>query len=142
MDLVQHFSNARNTVSYSAGAVIFRAGQRGTLMFVMLKGLASVMVGDETVEMAIPGTVLGEMALLGDGRRSATVIARRDCVLVPITREQFDVLTKETPAFARYVMKVMAERLRRMNERSAQGEGWWGALSIGRSTALAAGRAL
>jgi len=140
MDLVQHFSNARNTVSCRAGQVIFHAGERGSVMYVLLKGLASVIVDDETVEMAAPGAVLGEMALLGNGRRSATVIARRDCVLVPIPREQFDILIKETPLFARHVMKVMADRLRRMNERSAQSEARWGAQAAGRSMAYA-GRA-
>jgi CRP/FNR family cyclic AMP-dependent transcriptional regulator len=117
MDLVRHFSSARNTVGIRAGRILFRAGDPGTVMYVLLEGSAAVVIGDEVVEIAGPGAVLGEMALLDEGARSASVLARRDCTLVPIPREQFDLLIAETPAFARHVMRSMAERLRRMNEK-------------------------
>ena len=117
MDLVRHFRSARNTVTIRAGRIIFRSGDPGTVMYVLLEGSAAVLVGDDVVEIAGPGAVLGEMALLDEGPRSASVLARRDCTLVPIPREQFDLLIAETPAFARQVMQSMAERLRRMNEK-------------------------
>lgn len=117
MDLVQHFRNARNSIVVSAGRSIFRAGEPGTVMYVLLEGSASVILGNEVVEIAAPGAILGEMALLDDAVRSATVLARSDCRLVPIPRAQFDLLVSEAPAFARRVMKTMADRLRRMNER-------------------------
>ena len=119
MDLVRHFRSARNTVSVPAGRILFKSGDPGTVMYVLLEGSAAVLVGDDVVEIAGPGAVLGEMALLDEGPRSASVLARRDCTLVPIPREQFDLLIAETPAFARQVMKSMADRLRRMNERQA-----------------------
>jgi len=117
MDLATHFRNARNAVSVSAGRLIFRSGDPGSVMYVLLEGSAAVLVGDEVVELAGPGAILGEMALLDEGKRSASVLARRDCRLVPVPREQFDLLIAETPAFARHVMRTMGERLRRMNER-------------------------
>lgn len=119
MDLVRHFRSARNTVTVRAGRILFRSGDPGTVMYVLVEGSAAVLVGEEVVEIAGPGAVLGEMALLDEGPRSASVLARRDCTLVPIPREQFDLLIAETPAFARQVMKSMADRLRRMNERRA-----------------------
>ena len=117
MDLVQHFGNARNSILVPAGGPIFRAGERGTVMYVLLEGSASILLGNELVEIAAPGSLLGEMALLDERARSATVLARSTCRLVPIGREQFDLLIAETPAFAREVMKVLADRLRRMNDR-------------------------
>ena len=60
---------------------------------------------------------MGEMSLIDDSVRSATVMARTECLLLAIGRAEFDLLIRETPAFARHVMGVMASRLRRMNER-------------------------
>jgi CRP-like cAMP-binding protein len=58
--------------------------------------------------------VIGEMALIDTKARSATVVAKTDCRLVPINEKRFLVLVHETPIFALLVMKTLAERLRRM----------------------------
>jgi CRP-like cAMP-binding protein len=60
------------------------------------------------------------MALVDRSPRSATVLTRTACRLVAIDCEHFDLLVRETPAFARHVMRIMAQRLRRMNERLEQ----------------------
>lgn len=120
MDLVSHFRHARNAVVVPAGNTIFRAGEPGTVMYVLLEGSAGVLAGGKLVEIAGPGALLGEMALIDEAPRSATVVARRDCRLVPIPQVQFDLLIAETPAFARAVMQGMAARLRRMNLKAAE----------------------
>lgn len=55
------------------------------------------------------------MALIDTKARSATVVARSDCRLVPINEKRFLVLVHQTPIFALLVMRVLADRLRRMN---------------------------
>ena len=117
MDVIAHFQRARDVVSVPAGLVLFREGESGTNMYVLMEGLAEVSVGGEVLEVAKPGALLGEMALVDSSVRSATVIARAACRLISIDRSQFDVLVRESPEFARHVMAVMADRLRRMNER-------------------------
>ena len=117
MDVVAHFRKARNSMSVPAGYVLFAEGEPGTSMFVLIEGRAEILVGGETVEHALPGALLGEMALVSTGPRSATVVARTECKLVSMDVKQFDLLTRESPEFARYVMTAMAGRLRRMNER-------------------------
>jgi CRP-like cAMP-binding protein len=117
MNLIAHFKNARNAVRVPAGHTIFQQGQRGTVMYVLLDGVAEILVGGRPVELAQDGALLGEMALVDDEPRSATVVARTACKLVPIPQAQFDLLARETPEFARCVMMSMAERLRRMNQR-------------------------
>jgi CRP/FNR family transcriptional regulator, cyclic AMP receptor protein len=74
-------------------------------------------VGGEVIEVAAPGALLGEMALVNSSVRSATVITRSDCRVISINRSQFDALVRESPEFARHVMTVMADRLRHMNEK-------------------------
>ena len=117
MDLIAHFREARSVVPVPAGLVLFREGEPGTNMYVLMEGEAVVCVGDEVVEVTKAGALLGEMAMVNSTVRSATVITRTDCRLVSIEMPQFDMLIRESPAFARHVMTVMADRLRRVNER-------------------------
>ncbi len=123
MNLIEHFQNARDTVSLAPGQTLFSEGQRAEAMYVLLEGTASVLLGETPVELAEPGALLGEMALIDDSKRSATVVARSECRLVSINARQFDLLIREEPAFARQVMKAMAERLRRMNARLTEAFG-------------------
>src|SRR5262245_21800852 len=116
MNVIEHFRNARVVRTIRAGTELFRAGEKGDVMYLLVEGSASVLVGSNVVEIAEAGTLLGEMALVDAHQRSATVVTRTQCKLVPIGIAEFDLLVHETPAFSRYVMKVMAERLRQMNE--------------------------
>ena len=117
MNLVQYFRNARNILSVPAGRELFHEGDAADVMYVLMEGMADILVGDIQVELATPGTLFGEMALVDNSMRSATVICRTPCRLVTIDQRQFDLVVKELPAFGRQVMSLMAERLRRMNER-------------------------
>ena len=116
MNVIEHFKNARAVHTLPAGTVIFRSGEKGDVMFLLLEGSANVLIGETVVEIAEAGTLLGEMALVDSKERSATVVTRTQCRMVRIGIAEFDLLVHETPAFSRYVMKIMAERLRRMNE--------------------------
>jgi CRP-like cAMP-binding protein len=124
MDLIEHFNAARNAVSVPPGVILFAEGDPGTHMYVLLEGEADIVIAGETVETALPPALLGEMALVDSLPRSATVISRTQCKLISIDREQFDLLVRESPEFARQVMGIMANRLRAMNEglRQAIGE--------------------
>lgn len=117
MDIVAHFRNARNLIHLQAGLVLFSEGEPGQSMYVLMEGSAAICVGGEVIEVASPGALLGEMALVNSSVRSATVITRSDCRVISINRSQFDALVRESPEFARHVMTVMADRLRHMNER-------------------------
>jgi CRP-like cAMP-binding protein len=66
----------------------------------------------------VKGGIFGEMSLIDDKPRSATARARTDCELVPIDEGRFLELVHQKPGFALEVMKVMAERLRSMDERT------------------------
>jgi CRP-like cAMP-binding protein len=117
MDVLAHFQNARNLISLQSGLVLFSEGEAGKTMYVLMEGSAAICVGGEVIEVAGPGSLLGEMALVNSSVRSATVITRSDCRVISIDRMQFDALVRESPQFARHVMSVMADRLRHMNER-------------------------
>ena len=117
VDLVAHFRGARNLISVQSGVPLFNEGELGNDMYVLVEGSAAVLVAGQVVEVAGPGALLGEMALVDTSVRSATAITRSNCRLLPINRAQFDLLVRESPEFARHVMKIMAGRLRKVNQR-------------------------
>ena len=84
-------------------------------MYVLLQGNADVMVGELVVEVAGPGALVGEMALIDDSPRTASVVAKTPCRFAQIDRRRFHFLVQQTPHFATHVMKTLADRLRHMN---------------------------
>ncbi len=113
MNLAELFRHQTDLQSLSAGQALFREGEPGDLMYVLMSGTAEVVVHDKVVETAGVGAILGEMAMIDDGTRSATLVAKTDCKLLPIDRKRFNFLIQQTPNFALHVMRVMADRLRR-----------------------------
>ena len=110
--------DAQNVITVQPGQPVFRAGDKGGVMFVLMEGTATVLVGGSVVEEANPGALFGEMGLIDQAeKRSATVIAKTECKLVPVDIDRFHQLVRRTPQFASYVMKSIVSRLRRMNAR-------------------------
>jgi len=103
--------------SFSAGQSIFREGDEGNLMYVVHEGEVELRVKGQLVDTLGPGGVLGEMALIEHAPRTATATAKTRCTLVPISERRFTFMVQQTPHFALQIMKVMAERLRRMDAR-------------------------
>jgi CRP/FNR family cyclic AMP-dependent transcriptional regulator len=116
MAAVNIFKNETDVVSFAAGAVICQEGEPGDTMYVVQQGEVDILVNGRVMETAGPGGVIGEMALVDASRRSAAAVAKTDCILVPLDETKFKIVVHNTPFFAIQVMRVMADRLRRMNE--------------------------
>src|SRR5262245_25209327 len=112
---VEALRGAVDAFELSSGEVLFLEGEKGHRMYVLLEGRMDVVVGRTLVETLGQGDIVGEMALIDDARRSATVITTTACRLVGIDRERFHALVQANPIFSTHVMKVLADRLRRMN---------------------------
>jgi CRP-like cAMP-binding protein len=115
MDPAQLFRQDSTVLDVAPGDFLFREGERGDKMYVLLEGNADVMVGELVVEAAGPGALLGEMALIDDSPRTASVVAKTPCRFAQIDRRRFHFLVQQTPHFATHVMKTLADRLRHMN---------------------------
>lgn len=103
--------------TYKAGETVFREGDEGFVMYVVLEGAVKLSVTGRSVEKVVKGGVFGEMALIDASPRSATAMAVTDCTLVSVTTERFKSLIQETPGFALEIMSIMAARLRSMDRR-------------------------
>ena len=101
---------------FAAGDVIFSEGDTGDVMYVVRSGEVSIEHKGHVMEIIGGGGIFGEMALIDGSPRSATVRAKTDCKVVPISEKTFLFLVHETPYFAIAVMRTLAGRLRHMNE--------------------------
>lgn len=113
MTTMNLFRYEQEPVIVPAGQEIFRAGQPGDLMYVVLEGAVELSLQGRVIDTIGPGGIFGEIALLDDRPRSATAIAKEDCKLAAVDQKRFAFLVQHTPFFAIQVMRVMAERLRR-----------------------------
>jgi CRP-like cAMP-binding protein len=118
-DLSGLFRHASNSVFFKAGDTIFEERQPADYMYVILEGSVEISAHGKYLSTAEPGSIVGELALIDHDVRSATVVAKTDCRLVPVNQQQFLFMVQETPNFAIRVMHIMAERLRKQNAASA-----------------------
>lgn len=116
MNLEQLFQRDPNLKSFAVGDTIFAEGDAGDYMYVVITGNLEIKVRGQVMETAVPGDIVGEMALIDNGTRSASAIARTNVTLVPIDQKRFTFLVQETPYFALHVMNVLADRLAKMNK--------------------------
>jgi len=100
-----------------AGEAIFRAYDMGAEMYVVIEGEVDLSIGDKVIETVGPGEPFGEMALIDQAPRTATATAKTACKLAVIPEKRFCFMIQQTPHFALQIMKVMADRLRKMNLR-------------------------
>jgi CRP-like cAMP-binding protein len=103
-------------MTYRAGTDIMRAGEPGTQMYYLHKGIAVVVAGGRELEELKEGAIFGEMAMIDHAPRSASVVAKTDCEAVPVDERLFLLLVHQTPFFALDVMRTLVARLRKMNE--------------------------
>ena len=103
------------TRRYKPGEVVFREGDKGAELFVIKSGKVEVRTGNRRLETLRENEIFGEMALIDDSPRSATVVALTDVTLAPITESQYLFLVSHTPYFALKVMRVLVHRLRTQN---------------------------
>jgi CRP-like cAMP-binding protein len=109
--------SASEMLRFDAGKTVFKEGDPGDTVYVVLDGKVDLRVNGRLVETVGPGGVLGEMALIEQAPRIATATARTACDLQPISEARFMAMIQQTPHFALQIMKVIASRLRRMNVR-------------------------
>ena len=103
-----------NDVHVRAGTWIMREGGSADSMFIVRSGRLEVIEEgppETLIRILRRGDVLGELALLRDETRSASVRARRDAELVELGRAEFEALIKEVPSFALGLVHAVGERL-------------------------------
>lgn len=102
-------------IKVRAGELLFREGDFGDVMYVLITGEAEIVMSGLPIEVCRSGDIVGEMAVVDGSARSATVVAHTDCEFAVIDKKRFEFLVDEAPWFAINVMRVMANRLKHCN---------------------------
>ncbi len=109
---LERLARATDEVRLPTGAVLTRQGDIGREAFVIVDGTAEVERDGAVVARLGPGDVVGELALLDGGPRSATVTATSDLDALVLTRPAFHAVLDEIPTLAHRLLVTLARRLR------------------------------
>ncbi|MEO8218816.1 MAG: cyclic nucleotide-binding domain-containing protein [Acidobacteriota bacterium] len=113
-DPVKHQS-----LRFSGGDFIFREGDLGTEMFIIVEGVVHLVKGvageDLVLSRLEKGDFFGEMAVIESAARSAAAVAETDVTLLPINAARFDEMLKKNPEIALRMIRKYARRLEEAN---------------------------
>jgi CRP-like cAMP-binding protein len=116
LDIRELFQHADGVRDYPPFSTIFEEGEPGDCMFVLLEGMVTISIKGVDVWHIRAGEVFGEMALIDRRPRSASAISRTSVRVARIDEAGFMKLVHDTPAFSLYMMRLMAKRLRALDE--------------------------
>ena len=105
---------------FSANQIIFHHGDPGGLLYIIGKGKVKITHSTPDGQEAMlaifgSGDFFGELALLDDSPRSATVEALEPTDTMTLHREDFIRFISNNPDFALHVLKTLAQHIRRLN---------------------------
>lgn len=97
---------------YLPGQTIFRVGDPGDYLAVLLSGSVEIRKGESVILTVEHGGLFGEMGIIDGQSRSADASARSHCRIAEVREGQFIALIEATPHFGLAVMRILTERLR------------------------------
>jgi len=116
LDFAQMFRNDDGAYAVAAGTKIFSEGDPGDSLYVILDGEVDILVHGRRVQRLRAGEVFGEMALVENRPRNAQAVAHSAARLVAIDERRFLFLVGQTPWFALGLLRLLAARLRAMDD--------------------------
>ena len=109
-----------DTVRFKKGATIIHEGTTGSNAYLILSGSVEVYkkVGDEKLVLSrlVKGNIFGEMSLVDDKPRSATIVALEDTEVRILSRERFESMLEQNPRAVIPLLKQVFQRVRYLNQ--------------------------
>ncbi len=106
---------ASERLTYKAGQMLFKQGEMGDAAYIVLAGTADILVdtpdGPLRVAQLAENEIIGEIAILCDIPRTASVEAATELTTLKITKELFFRMVMDFPEMGVEVMRVLAHRL-------------------------------
>lgn len=112
--MLDHFRNASETKTFAPDDIIFEVGTSEQQMYAVREGEIEIYFNEILVETVGPGGFIGEKSLIDGQPHTTTAIAKTDVTVAVIDEAKFLFLIHETPLFALQVMRVQAQRIRRL----------------------------
>lgn len=109
---LRRIASSTNEDIYKAGDVIINEGGRSQSMFVIVEGTASVVRDGETLAQRSPGEFFGELSLIDQRPRAASVVADTPMRCLVLEHEVLRDIAMSDPQVAWSLLKTLASRLR------------------------------
>ena len=116
-DELRKVARRATDIPVAAGHTLVNEGERGLEFFVIVDGRARVTRHGQDVGELGPGDFFGELALLTDAPRNATVTAVTPLEAIVLSRKEFEATLAEAPRMTRRIMSGMATRLAEFDSR-------------------------
>ena len=106
---------ASERLTYKSGQTLFNQGEMGDAAYIVLEGTADIVIdsadGPLRVAQLSENEIIGEIAILCDIPRTATVVAANELTTLKITKDLFFRMIMDFPEMGVEVMRVLAHRL-------------------------------
>ncbi|MBD0329051.1 MAG: cyclic nucleotide-binding domain-containing protein [Thermoleophilia bacterium] len=116
---LERIANGMKARRFAAGDVVAREGESGVGFFVVEDGRATVTVGGREVAKIGPGDHFGEIALIADKGRTATVTADTELRCYGLTRWEFRPVVESNPQVAWKLLEAVARMVREAEQRES-----------------------
>ena len=113
---LEQVASAGSEVDVAAGKVLMEQGHSGSDAFIVLKGTFVVRRNGRKVAELNAGDIAGELALLDDGPRSATVECISDGSVLVSGRGQFRAVLDDIPTLTHKLLAALAGRIRNLDQ--------------------------
>jgi CRP-like cAMP-binding protein len=108
---LDQISRIADELDFRPGKTLIKQGSPGREFFVLVDGSAEIQRNGKKIDSAGPGEFFGEMALLTDQPRNASVVTTSSVDALIITARNFRSLVESNPLIALKVMRAVADRL-------------------------------
>ncbi len=115
-DFVVRLASVMNELSYPTNHSIFKQGEEGRSLYIIVSGRVKVHIGDTKLAEVDPGKYFGEMAVFDTQPRSASVTTLEPCDCLELTQEELYDAIEETPEIAVNIIRKLSRIIRRLNE--------------------------
>ncbi|MBT4137586.1 MAG: cyclic nucleotide-binding domain-containing protein [Candidatus Latescibacteria bacterium] len=122
---IQQVLKAGNLETHPFGASLFRQGDKSLGLYILLAGELVVQDGNTEIARVKPVDIVGEMGVVSNEPRSATIKVTQEATLISVSKMQFDVLLKNDVDMAARIFRNMLDsligKLRSTNEHIKSG---------------------
>jgi CRP-like cAMP-binding protein len=112
---LQAIARASDELSVPEGKVLAEQGAVGRQCFVILEGTASVERNGRKIATLGPGAYTGELSLLDNGPRTATVTAETPMTVLVLGPREFTSVLEQVPAMTHKLLAALASRVRELD---------------------------
>lgn len=114
-DFLVKLASAMDEVSVGEEHTIFKEGEEGRSLYIVVSGRVRVHLGDRELAQLEKGTFFGEMSLFDAQPRSASVTTLEKCNFLTLNQLQLQDAIEETPEIAVNIIRALSRRVRELN---------------------------